>query len=251
MFSKLVLLSSLTSLSFYNSNSTELSIYSNNKLVIVDFLKNINDGNRIINDMCETLDEKYSIISGSNKPSCDYNVSYLNDTDVLVYYINKDIKTFFLAEKNNFCKKEQIECGELTIIIKLLDLINSAVKLSLLNSSMDDLLLNLKIMDFDQLYNVYKTSLFNEEILVNITLAKQKANVILTKEKNRIQKELNKVGLDRFVDNVNTWIGQPIKNTFTFTGSTFSETVESFIPELPLDIKIIIILVLFLVLKKC
>ena len=146
MFSKLVLLSSLTSLSFYNSNSTELSIYSNNKLVIVDFLKNINDGNRIINDMCETLDEKYSIISGSNKPSCDYNVSYLNDTDVLVYYINKDIKTFFLAEKNNFCKKEQIECGELTIIIKLLDLINSAVKLSLLNSSMDDLLLNLKII---------------------------------------------------------------------------------------------------------
>ena len=43
----------------------------------MEYLQKINEGHRIINDMCETLDETYSIISGSNKPSCDYNIYYL------------------------------------------------------------------------------------------------------------------------------------------------------------------------------
>jgi hypothetical protein len=251
MFGKLLLFGGLTSLSVYNS-TTDVSTYPNNKIFVLDFLKNINDGYRIINDMCETLDEKYSIISGSNKPSCDYNISYINSSDIVLYSINTDIKSFFLVEKKNFCKTEKIECGELTIIIKLLDLINSAVRISFLNSDINDLKLNLQIMDFYQLYNVYKKSLFNNDILTNITLSKQKANVILTKEKNRLYAEYNKASIDRVSDNFNTWIGKPIKNTFTYCGDTVSETIESLVPELTLDVKIIIILVLFLLLKqKC
>ena len=251
MFGKLFVFSGLTSLSVYNS-TTEVSTYPNNENFILDLLKNINDGHRIINDMCETLDEKYSIISGSNKPSCDYNISYINSSNIVMYSINIDIKTFFLVEKRNFCKTEKIECGELTIIIKLLDLINSAVHVSFVNSNINDLKFNLQIMDFDQLYNVYKKSIFNNEILTNITLSKQKANVILTKEKNRLYAEYNKASIDRVSDNFNTWIGKPIKNTFTYCGDTVSETIESLVPELTLDVKIIIILVLFLLLKqKC
>ena len=251
MFGKLLLFGGLTSLSVYNS-TTDVSTYPNNKIFVLDFLKNINDGYRIINDMCETLDEKYSIISGSNKPSCDYNISYINSSDIVLYSINTDIKSFFLVEKKNFCKTEKIECGELTIIIKLLDLINSAVRISFLNSDINDLKLNLQIMDFYQLYNVYKKSLFNNDILTNITLSKQKANVILTKEKNRIHAELNKISLSRVSDNINTWVGGPVKNVFTYTGDTISGTIESLIPNLSMDVKIIIILVLFLVLRsKC
>jgi hypothetical protein len=131
-----------------------------------------------------------------------------------------------------------------------LDLINAGVQVSMLNGSINDLLFNLKIIDFDNLYNVYYTSLFNDEILANITLSKYKANVILTREMNRLQSELNKEGLGRISDYLNTWVGGPIKNTLTYSGNTISETVESFIPNLSFDIKLIIILVLVIVIVK-
>ena len=64
--------------------------------------------------------------------------------------------------------------------------------------------------------------------------------------------DLNKASFDKFTDNINTWIGKPIKNTFTYSAEVISKSVESIIPELSLDIKIIIIIVLFLLLKqKC
>jgi hypothetical protein len=233
--------------------SSDVSIYtSESNIYIMEYLKKINEGQRIINDMCETLDEKYSIISGSNKPSCDYNISYINNTEIVIYSVNKKIKQFFVDEKKVFCKKEQIECGELTIILKLLDLINSGIKVSINNVNFNELMLNLKLIDFDALFDLYKSSLFNDEIIVNITLSKQKTNVILTKEKTRLYSDLNKISFDKFTDNINTWIGKPLKNTFIYGADVISETVESVIPELSLDVKIIIILVLFLLLKqKC
>ena len=231
---------------------TELESYPNDSdSYLIGVLKKINDGHRIINDMCETLDEKYSIISGSNKPSCDYNVSYIDNNGIMVYYVNDHIKTFFLNEKRNFCKNEMIECGELTIILKLLDLINSVVKITLLNLDYNTLISNLNIIDFDSLFSLYKLSLYNDDIISNITLSKQKANVILTKEKNRLYDELNKATISRISDNINTWLGGPVKNIFTYTGDTISGTIESLVPNLSLDIKIIIILLLFVMLKKC
>ena len=131
-------------------------------------------------------------------------------------------------------------------------MINSGIKVSISNNNFNELVLNLNIIDFDPLFSLYKYALFNEEILANITLSKQKSNVILTKEKTRLYKELNKVNYDRFTDTINIWFGKPIKNMFTYSCNVIYETVESLIPELSLDIKIIIILVLFLLLKqKC
>ena len=244
---------------FKSSNSTpsssDLIIYpKNEQKYFIEFLKKINEGHRIINDMCETLDEKYSIISGSNKPSCNYNVSYIDNNDISVFYVNENIKTFFLKEKSNFCGVESIECGELTIMIKLIDLINYGVKISLLNLDYNTLIVNLNIIDFDSLFSLYKSSLYNEEIILNITLSKQKANVILTKEKNRIYSELNQASLSRLSDNINTWVGGPIKNIFIYTGNTISGTIESLIPTLSLDAKIIIILavaVVIVIKSKC
>ena len=112
------------------TNTTDIALYFNSDLNVIDFLSKINEGNRIIYDMCELLDETYSIISGTNKPSCGYNVSYI-DTDIIyVYHIKADIRKFLQDEKKNFCKHQKIECGELTIIIKLLDIINFATDLS-------------------------------------------------------------------------------------------------------------------------
>lgn len=196
MFGKLLLFTTLNSLTTSSKTtysetcfnpSSDVSIYTKDSdLFIMEYLQKINEGHRIINDMCETLDEKYSIISGTNKPSCDYNISYINNTEIVLNSVNTKIKKFFVYEKKEFCKKEKIECGELTIILKLLDLINSAVKVSINNPNFNELILNLKLIDFDALFGLYKSSLFNAEIIVNITLAKQKANVILTKEKNRL-----------------------------------------------------------------
>ena len=238
---------------FSTVNESYVSIYPNDsKPYLIGFLKKINDGHRIINDMCETLDDTYSIISGSSKPSCEYNISYIKDSGIMVYYVNENIKKFFLKEKKNFCKLEKTECGELTIILKIFDLINYGVKISLLNLDYDTLIINLNIIDFDSLFSLYKTSLYNDAIILNITLSKQKANVILTKEKNRIHAELNKISLSRVSNNINTWVGGPVKNILTYAGYTISGTIESLVPNLPMDIKIIIILVLLFVLKcKC
>lgn len=254
MFGKLLLFTALNTMTIsnkYRDKPYDISIYKyDSDIFVMEYLQKINEGQRIINDMCETLDEQYSIISGSNKPSCDYNISYINNNEIVLYSVNKKIKQFFIDEKKEFCKNEKIECGELTVILKLLDLINSAVKVSINNPNFNELILNLKLIDFELLFGLYKSSLFNEEIIVNITLSKQKSNVILTKEKNRLYTDLNKASFDKFSDNINIWIGKPIKNTLTYGADVISETVESIIPDLSIDIKIIIILILFLLLKQ-
>ena len=118
----------------------EITIYNknNNTDKIIDYLYKINEGQKLVYDMCEVLDETYSIISGSNKPNCEYNISYINKTNILVFELKSSLRTFFQTERKNFCKKQTIECGELVIIIKLYDLINSAIKLSIANKNSDD-----------------------------------------------------------------------------------------------------------------
>ena len=176
---------------------------------IASFLHKINEGSIIVYDMCETLDETYSIISGSNKPDCHYNISYINSSNIIVHSIDPKIIEFFKVEKKSFCKKEKIECGELTLILKLVNLINSGIILAMENN-MDDLWTNLKIIDFNEMYDLYKNSLINIEFLTNITLSKQKANVLLTKEKYRLNKILSKTYFSSFTDKVEIWIGDPM-----------------------------------------
>jgi len=241
-----------------NITTTELSIYDNanniTNIKIINFLYKINEGQRLIYDMCEVLDETYSIISGSNKPNCEYNISYIDKTDIQVYNIKKDIRTFFQEEKKNFCKKQKIECGELTIIIKLLDIINSAIKLAFINNNKDDLWTNLKIIDFNELFNLYANSLNNVNILTNITLAKQKANVILEIEKNRLRKEISRTWLQQSTNKISIYLGEPIYNLLNYAGSSFgdllSTTVEHSLPKLSMEYKCIIGLVLILLIKR-
>lgn len=234
----------------------EITIYNknNNTDKIIDYLYKINEGQKLVYDMCEVLDETYSIISGSNKPNCEYNISYINKTNILVFELKSSLRIFFQTERKNFCKKQTIECGELVIIIKLYDLINSAIKLSIANKNSDDLWINLKIINFDELFHLYKRSLTNFEILTNITLAKQKANVILEIEKNKIRTELSKTWTSSISNKFSIYLGDPIINSLNYIscsiGDLFSNTIEHAIPNLSIEIKVIIILVLIIILKK-
>lgn len=242
----------LSALSIINLTSSELRLYDNHSnadLFVMDFLTNLNEGHRMVNDMCETLDETYSLYSGSNKPDCNYNVSYVNNNDIIVYEINKNIKSFFLLEKREFCKKEKFECGELTILLKMIDLINSAIKIVTLNNSYEQLVFNLKIIEFSDLMNLYKSSLFNNEIITNITLAKQKSNIILTKEKNRLNIEKNKAALTKLTDNIGVWVGLPIKNVVYWGGETLSETITTVLPTLSIELKIISGFIVYFLIK--
>tara|TARA_B110001469_G_C9459222_1_gene231502 strand:+ start:50 stop:550 length:501 start_codon:yes stop_codon:yes gene_type:complete len=118
-------------------------------------------------------------------------MSYINENKIIIYGIDESIKKFFLEEKINFCKQEKIECGELTIMMKLINLLNSAVHISINTKNINDFIINLDIIEFEPLFKLYKSSLFNTELLANITVRKQKANILLTREKNRLYNEQN------------------------------------------------------------
>ena len=47
--------------------------------------------------------------------------------------------------------------------------------------NINDFIINLDIIEFEPLFKLYKSSLFNTELLANITVRKQKANILLTK----------------------------------------------------------------------
>ena len=67
------MLYSITSFTLFNT--TQLSVISTIPAnEISKFLKNINEFNFLLNDICVSLDESYSIISGKNKPQCNYNM---------------------------------------------------------------------------------------------------------------------------------------------------------------------------------
>jgi hypothetical protein len=236
------------------TNTTDIALYINSDLNVIDFLSKINEGQRIIYDMCELLDETYSIISGTNKPSCEYNVSYIDNDIIYVYPIKAKIRQFLQDEKKNFCKQQKIECGELTIIIKLLDIIKFATDLSFKTNNSISLNTNLKIINFDEMFNLYKNSLSNVNILTNITLSKQKANIILEQEKKRLRYEHDKTWLGGFTDQVAIYVGEPVSNGLIFIGTNvgniFSSTVESALPNMSIEYKAIIILILIILVKR-
>ena len=120
--------------SIISINNTYVSSHTNN---VISILKKINHGTRIIHDMCESLEEKYSYIRGSNKPSCRYNMSYLKNKDIILNKIDEPIRKFLSIEKKTLCKEEKLECGSLSIILKMLDLINIAIDVAISGSNID------------------------------------------------------------------------------------------------------------------
>lgn len=214
------------------SDSTELSsplpppphppIYK-----LLDFIRKINHANHIVNDMCETLEEKVGLWSGSDKPNCQYNASYIINSSIVVFHVGANVRNFFLTRKQTSCKEAKMECGELSIIIKLVDLVNSLVHISSKVSSTSELFLNLEATSFDELFQTYVESLDNTEILANITLRKDRANSILERERQRIRRQSSRSRSEDFFESIQDYVGTPIKSLFTFAGRTVGEAVGS------------------------
>tara|TARA_B110001469_G_C9598873_1_gene297484 strand:- start:282 stop:1052 length:771 start_codon:yes stop_codon:yes gene_type:complete len=253
------LLATLITFSVISSQS-EVQVFNSNYVEFDElfiFLHKINEGSRIVHDMCESLEDKSSMLYGTNKPSCQYNVSYIKDTEIVVSNIKDPVREFFMDKKKAYCKVEKLECGELTITIKLLDLVNSGVKLTN-NHNFSDLWVNLKIIDFYDLFNLYSTSLNNIELLTNITLARQKANIILNREKNRLKSEESKNTMYGYLGRFSTLIGTPLKDTLVFAGDTIGTTLGTTIgttfgeisPIIANEFKIFIGVVLLIIIIK-
>jgi len=204
------------------NNNTRGDVYNSN--TIVSMLKKINHGNRVVHDMCESLEEKYSYIVGSNKPSCRYNVSYISDTDILLFKISEPIREFMLTEKKTMCKNEKLECGSLTVIIKIIDLINSAIDVSINGNNID---VNIELIEFEVLFDTYINALNNVDVLTNITLSRTKSNLILNREKEKLKIQMNRYSVWKAGDILSIYIGEPIKNTLTYTGDVIGTTLGS------------------------
>ena len=204
------------------SNESQLVSYSDS--VVISMVRKLNHGNRVVHDMCESLEEKYSYIRGSNKPSCRYNVSYLNGSEVMLYKIKEPVREFLLKEKKTMCKDEKMECGSLTVIIKILDLVNSAIDVSMNGNNIG---VNMELIEFDVLFDTYISALDNAELLTNITLSRTKSNLILSREKEKLKTQMNRHGVWRVGDTLSIYIGEPIKNTLVYTGTMLGSTLGS------------------------
>lgn len=196
---------------------------------IINLVSKINLGNRIINDMCDILEEKVSFLSGSDKPNCRYNTSYISNNSLFLFDTDDKIRSFLLHKKTDYCKNKKIECGELTIILKLLDLLNSIIFISIKLISVSEVLINLETTSFNELFILYTTSLDNYDILTNITLRKHRANIILETEQIRLKKLTGQNYVYKYGNDLIVYIGEPIKHTFGFIGETIGITLGGFI----------------------
>ena len=80
----------------------------------------INKGNRVVNDLCEMTEERVGIFSGSDKPNCRYNASFIVNDNIHLFD-GENVRKFFLSRKQEHCKNTEVECVT-TIILKLIDL---------------------------------------------------------------------------------------------------------------------------------
>ena len=100
------LLATLITFSVISSQSEVQVINSNyvefDELFI--FLHKINEGSRIVHDMCESLEDKSSMLYGTNKPSCQYNVSYIKDTEIVVSNIRILLENFLWIKKRHIVR---------------------------------------------------------------------------------------------------------------------------------------------------
>ena len=196
---------------------------------ILRLVKKLNEGNRIVNDMCEMLEEKVGIITGSDKPNCRYNASFISNDTINLFDVGENVRQFLLSRKKEHCKAEKLECGELTIILKLVDLINSVVHIALKLNSPQELVVNSDVISFDELFTLYISSLDNYEVLSNITLKKQRANVILDRERQRIKQIQGRGSMQRVADDISIYLGEPLKDALGYVGNTIGSSIGSLV----------------------
>jgi hypothetical protein len=194
-------------------------------LDLLKIITYINKGNRVVNDFCEMTEERTGFLTGSDKPNCRYNASFINDSNITLYDIGENVRKFFLTRKQDHCKNSEAECGEFTIVLKLVDLINSIVHISFQVNNLSDLFKNVEVTSFYELFDTYISSLDNPEILANITLKRDRAISILNRERLRIKKINSMTRSDYFFEGVNYYVGNPIKRTLEYTGSTIGSTI--------------------------
>jgi hypothetical protein len=207
--------------------STEVALPKSDDQTIVNVIKYVNKGNRIVNDVCEMMEERVGYITGSDKPNCRFNVSFVIDNSVYLFDVNENVRSFILTRKKENCKQSSLECGELTIILKLIDLINSIVHISLKINNMSDLFHNIEAITFYELFEVYVSSLTNPEILANITLRKDLANSILDRERLRIKRINSMTHSEHLFEDINHYIGSPIKTGLCYVGTTIGSSIGS------------------------
>lgn len=239
-----------------NYTTTEMVPYiSNNLIQTTDLLFKLNEGTRLVYDYCEIVEPDEGIFRNEKKPTCLFNYSYFDSSDnIHVYKFNQNLRSYFTEKRTAFCKNQELMCGELTILIKLLDLINSVVNIILHENDHTNLWLNLEIIDFKNLYNLYISSIDNMEILTNITLRRQKSGIYLEREKTRLAKLLNKAYYEKFADNIYSSFGAPIYGIFKYVGSSignlFGEMVDGIMVGLSFEAKAILIIITTIIIKK-
>ena len=96
-------------------------------------------------------------------------------------------------------------------------------------TSLTDLFKNIEATSFYELFDAYQSSLKDPEILADTTLKKDRANLILEKERLRIKKINSMTSSDHFFNGVNYYIGSPIKASFCYVGDTLGTAVGSLI----------------------
>ena len=196
-------------------------------VAILKLLSHINHGNRIINDMCEMMEEKVSIWGNSDKPNCRYNASFIINNTVHLFDVSENVREFLLKRKQDTCKKTESDCGELTIMLKLVDLINSIVHISLQINKLDELFDNVEAISFYELFQTYTETLENHELLANITLKKERSNLILERERMRVKRLNTMTSTESFMEYTQIYIGTPVKSSLLYVGNTVGSTVGS------------------------
>lgn len=239
------------------TGSTDIYLFKNNVInEFTDLIFKVNEANRKINDYCDIIDIDEGILINEVKPKCNTEFSYLDSNYTIHLFKNKDnVRDFFDKKRTEYCKQENILCGELTILIKMFDLINGLTDIMMKTShTYETFMFNINVIDFKNLYNLYMSSLDNTDLLINITLRRQHANVILEKERTRISKLMNQAYYERFADKVSLYVGSPLFNSVKYIGSSagsiISDTINSVMPDLSFEAKIIILVMLLIILKK-
>jgi hypothetical protein len=239
------------------TSSTDITLFKRFiKEDFTDFIFKINEANRRINDYCDIVQVREGILSNEKKPFCIRNLSYIDSNYTIHVFKNKEnVRTFFEQKRGEYCKQKNILCGELTILIKMFDLINGVTDIMMKTSHTYEIIMfNLDVVDFKKLYQLYLNSLDNTELLINITMNREYVNVLLEREKTRLNKMMNQAYFEKFADNVNLYVGSPILSSVKYVGSTigtlFGEAIESVMPETTFESKIIILILLLIILKK-
>ena len=245
------------SILYNQSTVTDVALYNDNQYLVqtVELMFKFNEGRRIIYDYCEVVEPDSGIFQTEERPQCLFNYSYIDaNNTIYVSKINSELRNYFITKRSDFCKKEELLCGELTILIKLLDLINGVTDIVIKDVNNHNIWLNLMIIDFENLYNLYVGSLDNIEILTNITLRRQQANIYLERERTRIAKMLNQAYYERVADSVYSMIGAPIFDSVKYVGSAvgnlFGEMIAGIMVELSIEAKIIILVISVIIINK-